>query len=67
MKATRADREVQCCLYCGRDTTSKSQVCVRCTGPNDLGRDEERGRKQLQFECDIDEDDYGEDSNAEVE
>ncbi len=24
--------EVRCCLYCGRDTSSESQICSRCYG-----------------------------------
>lgn len=42
--------DLRCCLYCGRDTASRSQVCSRCIGdtyheanpngltPNDIGR-----------------------------
>lgn len=25
-------RKVYCCLYCGRDTTSRSKICKQCTG-----------------------------------
>lgn len=29
--------ELKCCLFCGRDTRSKSQVCSRCEGVRAFG------------------------------
>jgi len=37
-------KEIFCCRYCGRDTTSKTQVCVTCRGENRGGNEEMRGR-----------------------
>lgn len=30
----KKEQESRCCLYCGRDTRSKSQICYRCISGN---------------------------------
>jgi hypothetical protein len=30
----KEEQELRCCLYCGRDTRSKSQICYRCVSGN---------------------------------
>lgn len=35
------DKELTCCVSCGRETSSKSGLCSRCRGK---GREEEIGR-----------------------
>ena len=39
-----AASEVCCCIACGRDTTSKSGICMRCTNGKGTSRSEHYGR-----------------------
>jgi len=29
-----ASPNLRCCLFCGRDTTARCQICARCFGEN---------------------------------
>jgi hypothetical protein len=47
--------EVRCCILCGRDTKSRSQVCWNCTGGRvPFATDEMRGRKTRRPGADAD-------------
>ena len=39
-----ADKEVFCCIACGRDTVSKSQICMRCATGKGTKPSEHYGR-----------------------
>lgn len=54
-------QEVRCCLFCGRDTRSRCQICSRCLGEDDGHQESEPERPWPQQ---IGEDDYSEDSDA---
>jgi len=40
------DKELKCCLFCGRDTTNLCQICLYCLGERDLPK--EWGRKLVE-------------------
>jgi hypothetical protein len=39
-------KTVECCRFCGRDTTAKSRICGKCLGAG-FNRSEQRGRKSI--------------------
>ena len=47
--AKKNGKEIKCCIYCGRDTTSSYQICFFCTGGS-AGKftgEEQKGRPAL--------------------
>ena len=58
-------KHLSCCIYCGRDTTAKSGICYRCLGGGAQKNTDRSGYSKYD-DLPI-EDDYSEDSNAEVD
>ena len=61
---TTTQREVRCCLFCGRDTRHRSGICNRCTQRGSSGgrRTEQLDRSTLDFEGPCLEDRYDDES-----
>jgi hypothetical protein len=58
------EKELRCCLFCGRDTTSKSMICVRCIGrPAKMSKKRTENDYAILLEAESDElDDFSENS-----
>lgn len=56
--------EVHCCLFCGRDTRAKDEVCYCCKSgkPSKQIHSDRLGRTEKNFDIEFDEDRYDDES-----